>query len=161
MTADGQRVRLAPQMWVYSGPWLVFAEWTESRQEVRRDAGSAELAQRAWQVAGSWAITGESLTERGATPRRAFEPAKGTWGALLLSVRYGELGVDPDAFPVFADPTRSVETITNAGASLGWSLNRAVKLVLDYQHTTFEGGEAAGGDRETEQALLTRFQLSF
>lgn len=158
--ADGQRVRLAPQMWLYSGPWLVFAEWTESRQEVRVDTASAELVHRAWQVAGLWAITGESVTERGAAPRRPFDPKARAWGGLLLSIRYGELEADRDAFPLFADPTRSVARIANSGASLGWSLNRAVKLVVDYQHTTFEGG-GSGGDRETEQALLTRVQLNF
>jgi phosphate-selective porin OprO/OprP len=160
VVADGQRVRLAPQMWLYAGPWLMLAEWTESRQEVRRDAGSAELTHRAWQVAGSWAITGENVTERGFTPRRPFDSAAKGWGGLLLSIRYGELDVDDDSFPLFSDPARSVERIADAGASLGWSLNRAVKLVVDFQHTTFEGGGPAG-DRETERALLTRIQLNF
>ena len=128
-------------MWLYSGPWLVFAEWTESRQEVRRDVDSAELTHRAWQVVGL-------LGDHRRVPHRArchaaqaLRAGKGRGGAaLLLSVRYGELDVDPDAFPLFADPTRSVERLTNAGVSLGWSLNRALKLVLDYQNTSFEGG---------------------
>lgn len=158
--AGGRRLRLAPQAYLYSGPWLVYAEWTESRQEVRRDAVSEELAHRAWQVAGSWALTGEDVTERGFSPRHAFEPAKGSWGGLLLSIRYGELEVDEATFPLFADPVRSARSAVNAGASLGWALNRALKLVLDYQHTTFEGGDRAR-DRETEQVLLARVQLFF
>lgn len=159
--ADGERFRLAPQMWLYSGPWLMFAEWSESRQQVRRDAMDGELTHRAWQVATSWAITGENLTERGAAPLRPFARGGKGWGGLLLSARYGQLDVDRDAFPVFADPSRSAERLTNAGVSLGWVLNRAVKVVLDYQNTSFDGGAAAGGDRETEQALLTRFQVNF
>ncbi len=75
--ADGERTRIAPQGWLYSGPWLVLAEWTESRQEVRRDAERAELTHRAWQVVGSWAITGEDVTERGLAPRRAVRPRGG------------------------------------------------------------------------------------
>lgn len=161
VVADGSRTRLAPQMWLYSGPWLMFAEWTESRQEVRRDSTRAELTHRAWQVAGSWAITGENVTERGYTPRRPFERGGKGWGGLLLSVRYGELEVDSASFPIFADPARAVERITNAGASLGWSLNRALKIVVDYQNTSYEGGERGGRDRETEQAVLTRFQVNF
>lgn len=161
VVADGQRFRLAPQMWLYSGSWLMFAEWTESRQEVRRDVVAGELTHRAWQVATSWAITGENLTERGAAPLRPFARGGKGWGALLLSARYGELDVDSGAFPVFADPDRAVARITNAGVSLGWSLNRALKIVLDYQNTSFEGGERGGADRETEQALLTRFQVNF
>jgi len=159
-TADGERVRIAPQGWLYSGPWLLLAEWTESRQEVRRGAERAELAHRAWQVVGSWAVTGEPVTERGLSPRRPFDLAGGGRGALLLSVRYGKLEADPDAFPIFADPARSAECVENLGASLGWLLNRSVKLVLDYQNTRFDGG-ASAGDRETEQTLLARVQLAF
>lgn len=161
VVADGQRVRLAPQMWLYSGPWLMFAEWTESRQEVRRDLARAELTHRSWQVVGSWVITGENVTERGFAPRRPFARGGEGWGALLLSVRYGELEVDRDAFPTFADPSRSARSVGNAGASLGWALNRALKIILDYQHTTSDGGAPAGGDRETERALLTRLQVNF
>jgi len=161
VVADGQRLRLAPQMWLYSGPWLMFAEWTASRQEVRRDVTSAELTHRAWQVAGSWAITGENVTERGFAPRKPFERGGTGWGGLLLSVRYGELDVDSGAFPLFADPARAVERIANAGVSFGWALNRALKIVLDYQNTTFDGGAPAGGDREAEQAVLTRLQVAF
>ena len=161
VVADGERIRIAPQAWLYSGPWLLFAEWTESRQEVRRDAARAELAQRAWQVVGSWAITGEDVSERSVAPRRPFElGAGGGRGALLLSVRYGKLETDPDAFPLFADPARSAAAVENLGVSLGWLLNQGVKLVLDYQNSRFEGGERAG-DRETEQALLARVQIAF
>jgi phosphate-selective porin OprO/OprP len=157
--ADGERLRLAPQLYLHSGPWYLLAEWTESRQEIRRDAARAELAHRAWQLAGSWAVTGERVTERGFAPRRPWERGGGR-GGLLLSVRYGELELDPDTFPTFADPSRSAAAAANLGVSLGWALHRSVKLVLDGEQTTFEGG-AAGGDRETERALLARAQVSF
>lgn len=157
--ADGERRRLAPQLYLHSGPWFLLAEWTESRQQVRRDVASAELAHRAWQVSGSWALTGERVTERGFTPRRPWERGGGR-GGLLLSARYGELELDPDTFPTFADPSRAASSATNFGISLGWALHRSVKLVLDGEQTTFERG-AAGGDRETERVLLARAQLSF
>jgi hypothetical protein len=32
---------------------------------------------------------------------------------------------------------------------------------LDYEYTSFDGGGADGGDRPTEQALLTRVALGF
>jgi phosphate-selective porin OprO/OprP len=138
----------------------MFAEWTRSEQEVSRVGSHARLAHSAWQVAGSWAVTGERITERGLTPHRPFDPAGPGWGALLLSLRAGELALDPDAFPDFADPVRAVRRATNLGGSVGWLLNRAVRVVLDYQHTAFEGG-AADGDRETEQVVLARIQLAF
>jgi len=157
--ADGERRRLAPQLYLHSGPWYLLAEWTESRQEIRREAARAELAHRAWQISTSWAVTGERVTERGFAPRRPWERGGGR-GALLLSARYGEIELDPDTFPTFADPSRSASSAANLGVSVGWALNRAVKLVLDAERTSFEGG-AAGGDRETEQALLARAQINF
>jgi len=94
------------------------------------------------------AITGENLTERGAAPLRPFARGGKGWGGLLLSARYGELSVDSGSFPVFADPPRG-GAHHQRGVSLGWSLNRALKIVLDYQNTSFEGGERAvpTGDR--------------
>ncbi|GMU65142.1 MAG: porin [Acidobacteriota bacterium] len=157
--ADGERLRLAPQLYLHSGPWYLLAEWTESRQEIRRDATRAELTHRAWQLVGSWAVTGEPVTERGFAPRRPWERGGGR-GGLLISVRYGELELDTDTFPTFADPSRTASSAANLGVSLGWALHRSVKLVLDGEQTTFEGG-AAGGDRETERVLLARAQLTF
>jgi len=162
--ADGNRRRLTPQGWLYSGPWRVFAEWTQSSQEVLRAASRATLTHVAWQVVGSWALTGEPITERGVVPRRPFDLAGGGRGAVVVSLRYGELTLDRDAFPLFADPAKSVRHAANLGGSVAWLLNRGVKLMLDYQRTAFSGGASASagaGDRQTEQALLTRFQLAF
>jgi phosphate-selective porin OprO/OprP len=158
--ADGDRTRFAPQGWIYSGPLLAFAEWTTSRQEVARGAERAELTNRAWQVVGVWAVTGENVTERGLTPRRPFAAGDAGWGALQISLRYGVLDVDRDAFPRFADPARSPRRATNAGLCLAWLLNRGVRWGIDYERVRFDGGDGAG-DREREQVLLTRFQLSF
>jgi hypothetical protein len=33
--------------------------------------------------------------------------------------------------------------------------------VLNYEHTSFEGGAPGGGDRPDEQAILTRVALGF
>lgn len=159
--ADGTRRRLAPQGWIYGGSFLAFAEWTQSEHEVARGATRATLSHVAWQVAGSWAVTGEPVTERGVVPRRPFDLTGDGRGALVLSLRFGELAVDRGAFPLFADPDRAIRRATNSGGSVGWLLNRAVRVVLDYQNTAFEGGAAAGGDRETERALLARIQLAF
>jgi phosphate-selective porin OprO/OprP len=46
-----------------------------------------------------------------------------------------------------------------------WYLNQNLKLVLDYEQTTFEGGEggtaALPRDRQDGQVLLSRLQLYF
>ncbi len=161
--ADGARRRLAPQGWIYAGPWLAFAEWTQSSQEVARGTSRATLTHVAWQLATSWALTGERITERGVVPLRPFDLSGRGRGAVVVSLRYGQLTLDRDAFPLFADPAKAVRREANLGVSVSWLLNRGVRLMLDYQHTVFTGGAsaAAGGDRPTEQAILTRFQLAF
>ncbi|HPQ17605.1 MAG TPA: hypothetical protein PLP04_20430, partial [Bryobacteraceae bacterium] len=73
----------------------------------------------------------------------------------------GQLNVDPEAFTLgFADPAKSAARARSWGAGVNWYLNRSVKLSLDYENTKFKGG-AAGGDRESEGAVFSRFQLVF
>jgi phosphate-selective porin OprO and OprP len=93
----------------------------------------------------------------------------GTWGALEIKARYSELDLDEDTFTgganSFADLTTAAEEATAWAVGFNWYLNQNVKLVLDYEHTTFEGGgggtAASPRDREDEQVLLSRLQLYF
>lgn len=161
--ADGTRRRIAPQASLYAGPLGLIAEWTRSEQEVARGTARATLANEGWQVALAWVATGERMSERGVAPRRPFALGKGH-GALALAARAGMLTVDSGAFPLFADPTRAAHRAVNLGASANWILNRNVKLVLDVERTAFDGGDKLGTtavDRETEQVLLGRIQLTF
>lgn len=161
--ADGTRRRIAPQASLYVGPLGLTAEWTRSEQETARGTTRATLANDGWQVALAWVATGERMSERGVAPRRPFAQGKGH-GALALAARAGVLTVDAGAFPLFADPTRSARRAMNLGASANWILNRNAKLVLDYECTAFDGGDKLGTtavDRETEQVLLGRIQLTF
>jgi phosphate-selective porin len=43
---------------------------------------------------------------------------------------------------------------------LNWYLNENVKWLLDYEHTTFEGG-ALTGDRTDEDAIQLRLAVGF
>ena len=83
------------------------------------------------------------------------------WGALELVARYGELDVDDDAFPLFANPTASASQANAWSVGFNWYLTQNLKLVATYTRTTFEDGAAAGADREDENTLFTRAQLSF
>jgi phosphate-selective porin OprO/OprP len=160
--ADGERRRLAPQGWLYVGPFGALAEWVRSEQRVRRDVGVAELAHEAWQLQLSWVVSGERNGYRGVVPRRPFEAAPaGGRGAWIVAVRASGLDADRQAFPAFADPARAARAATSLGASLSWNLVRGVRWMLAYDRTEFEGGGAGGGDRPAEQALFTRFQVSF
>ena len=166
---DGERTRLAPQFHYYFGRFGLLGEYTTMSQDVSRTttAGtrSDSLETSAWQLAASWFLTGEEESFRGFKPNNVFSLANDTWGAFELVARYHVLDPDDDAFvggaASFADPAVSARKATAYGVGLNWYLNENLKWVLDYERTGFEGGAAAGADRETEEVFLTRFALGF
>ena len=82
-------------------------------------------------------------------------------GAWIVSARVTALEVDDQAFPLFADLTRSARQGTSAGVGISWNANRALRWLLDFHFTEFDGGAASGADRHDEKALFTRLQLAF
>ena len=60
----------------------------------------------------------------------------------------------------FADPLASASQADSWGIGVNWYLNENVKWLLDYEHTTFEGG-AATGDRADEDAVQLRLAVGF
>ena len=156
--ADGRRTRIAPQASYLRGPLGLYGEWIRSTQVVNRAGALATISAKAWQATGSFALTGDQASFTGLAPRRPV--TEGGAGALELVVRYAELSVDDEAFPTFADPARAARRAREWGTGLNWYLERRVKIAANYLHTTFDGG-AATGDREDENAILTRFQVAF
>ena len=158
--ADGRRTRLSPQGYFYTGPLGVLGEYVIARSEVTRTGVTAELEHTAWGATGSYFLTGERAGFRSPAPRRPFDLKEGGFGALELVGRYGELDLDRAAFPVYATLTASARKAKAWGLGLNWHLTRAVKIAVNYERTTFSGG-AFTGDREPENAVITRFQTSF
>lgn len=167
--ADGERTRLAPQFYYYVGSLGLLGEYTEVSQDLSRatTAGprTGTVDATAWQLAASWFLTGEEAAFRGFKPSSVFSLDQGTWGAFELVARYHELSIDDAAFAggvdSFADPDASARKASGYTLGLNWYLNQNLKWVLDYEHTTFDGGAPDGKDRPDEQALLTRFALGF
>jgi phosphate-selective porin OprO and OprP len=94
-------------------------------------------------------------------PKDFFVPAAGKWGALQLVARVNKLALDKDAFPVYADPARSVREATAFGVGVNWIWNSNLKYVVDYEQTAFKGGATGGADRADEKSLQSRLHLSF
>ncbi|HEY8123515.1 MAG TPA: porin [Myxococcota bacterium] len=164
VTEDGERLRLGPQATYYWGPFGSMFEWTKSDTHLLGTGGATTEAHvRAWQLAASWLLTGESASFRGIAPRNAFRPSEGTWGAFEVAARFHRWEIDDDVFAAgFASATASPEQADAWTVGLSWYLNPFVKLVLNYERTAFEGGGAVlGTDRPDEDAFLTRFQLSY
>lgn len=159
--ADGERTRLAPQLTFTSGPFGLLAEDVRSTQEVRRGTTGAKLTHQARQLTLSWVLAGGGKASyKGVTPKKVFDPKAKTWGAFELVARGGELELDSDTFPFFANPASSAEKASEIGIGFNWYLSKGVRVLVDYNVTRFEGG-AASGDRPEEKALFTRLQLAY
>ena len=162
--ADGEHFRLSPQAYYYRNAFGLQAEYIQSKQELLVTgipASRIDLNNRAWQATGSWVLTGEDAGYRGvAKPNAPFHSSGEGWGAFELVARYGELNVDDDAFPVYANLSTAASKSTSWSVGLNWYLNSNLKLVLNHTKTQFDGG-AIGGDREDEKTLFSRVQLSF
>lgn len=161
--ADGRHARVSPQGHVYRGPFGLLGEYIVSEQDVALASGiDATLEHRAWQLTGSWVLTGEDAGYRGVVrPDAPFTNDAAGWGAFELVARIGRLSIDDDAFPLFADPAVAVADARTWGVGLNWYLTSNLKLVANYTHTAFDGGAANAADREDEQLFSTRAQLSF
>ncbi|HEV8544000.1 MAG TPA: porin [Verrucomicrobiae bacterium] len=164
--ADGNISRLAPQAYYYYGPFGLLAEYTISASDATRNGGgvkpqSKRLQHTAWQVAGSYFLTGEENGFKNPTPRKPVDFHGGGWGAWELVARISGLKLDPDTFPTFADPKVNASEAFSYGAGVNWHLNKNFKLTLDYEHTNFKGGAFNPILAQDEDVIMTRAQISF
>ena len=164
-TADGQHNRITPQAWYYAGPVEVLTEYTKSSQDVLSSKKSLHrLANEGWQLAGSVFLTGEKNTYKGTIqPRYGFEPYKGLHylGAWQLAARVSKLRVDPDAFPLFADPKKSAQAASEWAVGINWYPSRYVKIMNDYAHTSFNMASSSAVPLHSENVIMTCIQLGF
>lgn len=167
VAADGEHSRISPQGYLYRGRFGLLAEYIASKQELLVTSGAAagtraDVENTAWQATASWVLTGEDASYRGVVkPSHPFNPGKGAWGAWELVGRYGTLEIDDRAFPVFADAAVSARRARSWTLGVNWYLTSNLKLVVNYLDTQFEGGAAAGADREDEKAVFSRLQVAF
>ncbi len=165
----GHRLNYSPQLYYYNGPLGLLAEYTVSTQKVSGPGATkgstliSEITDHAWQVSGSWLLTGESKSFGRLTPRRKFEGGNfgSGFGAWELAARYSALTVDPKVFSLkLADPTKSAEAAREWTVGLNWYLNKNVKVATDFEQTHFQHG-AVIGNRPTEKAFEERLQIAF
>jgi len=184
--ADGKRFRITPQANYYNGPLGLMAEYARVDQDVSLTAknegdtttiapavlnsnltplatiagSKKKLSHNAWQVSGSWLLTGEDASFKGVKPKNDFDLDKGGWGAWELVARYSRIDLDNDTFKnkagsnanenggtigdAYADPTRSAKSAQTWTAGVNWYLNANAKIVLNYEQTSFDGGASSG-----------------
>jgi phosphate-selective porin OprO and OprP len=167
--ATGDRTRVAPQLYYYAGRFGLLGEWTEVSQDVAMPGTLGvredQVDTTAWQIQAAFFLSGEEESFKGYKPNSVFSLENGTWGGWEIVARYHELDIDDAAFDgggdSFADPLASARKASTIGVGLNWYLNQNLKWVLNYEVTSFDGGAADGGDREDEEAILTRVAVGF
>jgi phosphate-selective porin OprO/OprP len=159
--ADGVRTRYSPSVSYFRGPFGGWGEFVHSKGPVRRGDIGDDITHEAWQVAGSWVLTGENATDigTGVRPRNNLDFGNGHWGAFQIAARYHALNVDEQAITLgLAAPGSS----TKAEAwtlGLRWYLTPNLWYTLNFERTVFDGN--ADGPRHPENGLAFRAQLLF
>jgi phosphate-selective porin OprO and OprP len=161
--ANGQHNRISPQAYYYVGPFGILSEYAISSQDVLNKGITRRVRNEAWQVTGSVMLTGEKNSYNGVRPRSGFEPNRGFrhLGAVELAARYSQLRIDGDAFPLFANRKTAAQKAQEAGVGFNWYLNHYVKLVTDYERTTFRMASGTVAPLHSENVLVSRIQLAF
>jgi phosphate-selective porin OprO and OprP len=159
--ANGSHWRLSPQAYYYYGPLSLLAEYVVSDQNVTKGTTTADLQNTAWQVSGGWVLTGESASYTGITPKHPFDVRKNQWGAWQVVARYSSVDIDKNAFPTFANLSTSASAAHEWAFGINWYLNKNFRVNTSFSHTQFVDGKSGAVTRQPENALFTRFQLTF
>jgi phosphate-selective porin OprO/OprP len=176
---DGPGYRLTPVIYYYNGPFGGYADYAISSIRALRvvtgpGAGTgsryATLQNEAWQVVGSYVLTGENASYDGVKPRENFSLSNHTWGAFQLVARYGELTLDNDYFTSKGASTSVGGAIASQGphvthdigAGINWYLNPNIKAQLEYDYTSYTGGTWPVNPANADQnVFMTQLQLAF
>jgi phosphate-selective porin OprO/OprP len=156
--ADGMRTRVSPSAFYYYKSFGAFAEYAHNRQAVLGPSAFANLTQTAWEVTGSYVLTGEATSDRGVIPAKPFDPALNHWGALQIVVRHSRITLDPTAFTDALASSTSSQTASATGVSALLYANPYVKYVFSYERTVFDDNPR--GKRPPEHAVVFRLQLN-
>ena len=168
VSAAGPQLRTEPQAYYYYKSLGILGEKVTDQEELQYTSGSQIYRIRpnneAWQVAGTYVLTGEDASYSGVTPKHDFDLSSGHWGAFELAGRYGELKLDSSIFSEnFANLNTSISREHAWAMGINWYLSRNIKVVFDFEQTKFNRGAANGAstdDRKTENLFTTMFQLS-
>jgi phosphate-selective porin OprO/OprP len=158
-TAEGRRNRVSGYGSFYRGAFGTFAEYTRSSLPVRDSETLETIGHQAWQIAGTYVLTGEDATDNGVTPRANFNPSTGSWGALQVAARYHTLTVDRAAFDLGLAADDASRKAQAWSVGVNWYLSRMLLYRVLFERTVFDG--TAGGARPAENVITFRSQISF
>lgn len=172
VVANGQGFTWSPQAYYYGGPLGILAEYVGSTIEVQRGALPVrEVKNHGYNLSFGYVLTGEDSTYRGVTPKTAFNPTAGTWGAFEIVARVAGVDIDDTVFvgtaaERLANPNTAATQLTTYGLGLNWHLSRSVRTNFDLFRNEFDlaPGAAPAANAliaDAETTFITRVQVSF
>jgi phosphate-selective porin OprO/OprP len=175
----GPTYRLAPVIYYYNGPFGGYADYAVSSiRALRTVSGSGAgtgsrletFQNQAWQVVGSYVLTGEDASYTGVKPKSNFSLRDHTWGAFQVVARYGQMTLDNNYFTSTGSSTsvggafasQGPRIVSDLGLGFNWYLNSNVKAQLQYDNTSYTGGSWPVNPQNADQnVFLTQLQLAF
>jgi phosphate-selective porin OprO and OprP len=173
VTPTGELYRIDPQAYYFWGPFGVMGEYILSSQQynvTKPPTGVPPVERfnnRAWQVEGTYFLTGEENSFKASAykhvvPWHRFSLHDGGWGAWEVVARVQQLSLDKDAFIDNGFLAKGIQQATSWGVGINWYLNSNVKLNLNYDSTTFSGGNAGElATAKPEHVILSQVQFQF
>lgn len=170
VSAAGPQIRTEPQAYYYYKSLGILAEKVNSQEELEYKGSGNNYyrdkpTNKAWEVTGSYVLTGENASYNGVTPNNDFDLSNGHWGAFEWVGRVGELKMDSSIFSEnFANLNTSISKENAWGTGINWYLNHNVKWAFGFEQTKFRRGAANGpstDDRKTENLYTTTIQVGF
>ena len=159
--ADGEVVRLVPQLGYAGGPISIYAEYIRLSERLNKGGLRRTLTHQSAHGVLALALTGDDEVLLDIlTPKRPFDPSAGQFGAFELVARAEHVRFDEDTFPVYANPARSVESATAVGGGFNWIPNELIRVMVNYEHTLFTAPAGAAKQR-AENLLGLRVQALF
>jgi phosphate-selective porin OprO and OprP len=165
--ATGQQRRLNVHGYYSVGPFGLLAEYLYSQQRVGFNYNNVTAGNQGWTAEASVFLFGGRASYSQAQVLTPFDPKAGTFGALELVGRASQLKFDDALFGATADATKpvdqaaSVKKATELAGGLSWYWSRNVRILLSYNHTSYQAGAAAGANRPSENVFFGRTQLNY
>jgi len=126
-----------------------------------------EVDNSGWQIAASYLLTGEDASFKSVKPKNDFNLDGAGWGAWELVARYERADIDNNLWnnTNFTSNTglASAKSASSWAGGVNWYLNQNIKIALNYEQTSFEGGLNTNYllDHPDEKILSSRLQLSY
>jgi phosphate-selective porin OprO/OprP len=159
VSAAGVRTRVSPAAFYYYKSFGGFAEYMRSAQDVTKSGVATHVVNSAWEVTGSFLVTGDAASYSIVRVRNPFDPAAHHWGAVQLLARVSKLTVSGRAFTdglAAAGASREARQVTIAA---NWYPSSYIKIYGTFERTVFD--DDPSGARPAENVILFRTQLGF